>query len=234
MADLSIMILEDNQLACAALRRLLRSHEEIGFAPEASSLNQAWQHVAAHKFDIAFLDVHLPDGSGSSFADELLQLPNPPDLIYLTADPVAAVDAFRQAASDYLLKPVSAPELARALGRVRAKRGGLQPAALEIRNGASSRFIPIKTITAVESAGHYQCVHAAGEVHLIRQPIGPLLSLVGREFIRVHRSVVVRTSSVTDIETRRNGDGELVMADGKRVRFSRSFRTELMASLRAD
>ncbi len=233
MSDLTVLAVEDNALARAALLRLLKAYAGIGEIIDAASLREAREYAAARPFDVVFLDVCLPDGTGTEFGSELAARPAPPALIYLTADPGAAVEAFRQGAFDYLLKPVAAPELARALGRVRQARHGAPPAPIEIRDGASTRFIAPELIAAIESAGHYQCLHAGGEVHLVRQPIAVLLARLGPGFVRVHRSVVVRASQVAALETRRNGDGEIELAGGKRVRFSRSYRSDLEAALGA-
>ena len=233
MADLSVLVVEDNVLASAALLRLLKNHDDIGQVVEARSLAEGRKSAAAMAFDVVFLDVCLPDGTGVELGSELVRHGRGPALVYLTADPTAAVDAFRQGAFDYLLKPIASSDLARALGRVRQARHGAPPPPIEIRDGSSTRYIATELIAAVESAGHYQCIHAAGEVHLVRQPIAALLARLGPGFVRVHRSVIVRASLVTATETRRNGDGELQLAGGKRVRFSRSFRSDLERALGA-
>ncbi|MCC4234109.1 LytTR family DNA-binding domain-containing protein [Sphingobium soli] len=231
MADLSVLVVEDNLLASAALLRLMKNHDDIGQVVEVRSLAEARKIVTAMAFDVVFLDVCLPDGTGVALGSELVRRGHGPALVYLTADPTAAVDAFRQGAFDYLLKPIASSDLGRALRRVRQARHGAPPPPIEIRDGSSTRYIATELIAAVESAGHYQCIHAAGEVHLVRQPVAALLAQLGPGFVRVHRSVVVRTSLVTAMETRRNGDGELELAGGKRVRFSRSFRGELEKAL---
>lgn len=227
MPDLNVLAVEDNALARGALLRMLKTHADIGDVVEAATLAEARSNVAARQFDLVFLDVRLPDGTGTELGSELSAHVHAPALVYLTADPAAAVEAFRQGAFDYLLKPVGASDLARALGRVRQARHGAPPAPIEIRDGSSTRFIATELIAAVESAGHYQCVHAAGEVHLVRESIAALLARLGPGFVRVHRSVVVRANLVTAMETKRNGDGELELVGGKRVRFSRTFRSAL-------
>lgn len=231
MADLSVLIVEDNVLATGALLRLLESHDDIGHVVEAKTLAEARKSAATMAFDVVFLDVCLPDGTGVELGAELSRHDRGPALVYLTADPTAAVEAFRQGAFDYLLKPIASSDLGRALGRVRLARHGAPRPPIEIRDGSSTRYIATELIAAVESAGHYQCIHAAGEVHLVRQPVAALLAQLGPGFVRVHRSVVVRTSLVTSMETQRNGDGELELVGGKRVRFSRSFRGELEKAL---
>lgn len=231
MSELSVLIVEDNVLASAALARLLSGHADVGAISTAQTLALAREHIHRAAFSVVFLDVGLPDGSGVTLGDQLSHQHPGSALVYLTAEPSGAVPAFSQGAVDYLLKPVTAGDLARALSRVRERRLGTRPSVLEIRDGLCSRYVPIDNISAVESAGHYQCVHANGEVHLIREPIEALLRRLGSGFVRVHRSMVVRADLVEAVRSQRNGDGELVLRGGKTVRFSRSYRKALGAAM---
>lgn len=231
MNKLSVLVVEDNVHARDALLRLLAPHADVGDVATAATLAEGRGQATVRRRDVVFLDVRLPDGEGTTLGAELSSGGVAPALVYLTADPAAAVEAFRQGAVDYLLKPVSPTELARALDRVRAMRRGAPPAPLAIREGATTRFVAIDLIAAIESAGHYQCVHAAGEVHLVRQTTAALLARLGPGFIRVHRSTVVRIALVSRMESARNGDGELVLVGERRVRFSRAYRKQLEAAL---
>lgn len=207
MTELSILVVEDNVHARDALLRLLATYADIGDVAAVATLAEGRREATVRRRDIVFLDVCLPDGEGTTLGSELSSGGVGPALIYLTADPAAAVEAFRQGAVDYLLKPVSPAELARALDRVRVMQRGAPPPPLAIREGTMTRFVAIELIAAIESAGHYQCVHAAGEVHLIRQPIAALLARLGPGFIRVHRSTVVRVDLISRMESARNGTG---------------------------
>ena len=64
MADLSVLVVEDNLLASAALLRLMKNHDDIGQVVEVRSLAEARKIVTAMAFDVVFLDVCLPDGTG--------------------------------------------------------------------------------------------------------------------------------------------------------------------------
>lgn len=232
MTERATLIVEDNVHARDALVRMLSAHTDIGAILTVATLAEARAASAEARYDLAFLDVRLPDGSGAALGAELSAVPGGPALIYLTADPTAAVDAFRQGAYDYLLKPLNAVDLARALDRTRRARRDDGIAPLLVRSGATARYVAVELISAVESAGHYQCVHAAGEVHLVRQPIAALVPQLGPGFVRIHRSVIVRAAYIDGIETAKNGDGMVTMNNGKRFRLSRIHRTELLAAIR--
>jgi DNA-binding LytR/AlgR family response regulator len=231
LSKFSVLIVEDLQLASAALARILGAHADVGEIKTARTLACGRNQLIKIQFDIVFLDVKLPDGSGVTLGEELTDRHRNSALVYLTASPDAAVSAFRQGAVDYLLKPVTSVNVERAMARIRERKAGTHPSVLQVREGSATRYIPIQSISAVESAGHYQCVHADGEVYLIREPIIALMHRLGSGFVRVHRSIVVRADLIESVRSRRNGDGELSLRGGKTVRLSRSYRGELEAAM---
>jgi two-component system LytT family response regulator len=230
------LIVEDVPLARAALRRLLSMHDDIVVVGEATTVAGGLEQTRALRPDLAFLDVELPDGTGLMLAE---QLDEPrPALIFLTAFAEHALPAFGVEALDYLLKPASSTEVARALDRVRRMlcrnaKALPRPTHLEVRDGNRTHFVALETIDRVDAAGHYLCVHAAGTVHLLRIPIAELIDRLGPAFVRVHRSAVVRVDQVIAIGDRRNGDGDVRLASGALVPLSRTYRDALALQLEA-
>lgn len=234
MKQFHAVIVEDVELARDALVAILRQRPDIVLAGIAESLSDARALLATNRCDILFLDVHLPDGHGVTLAEECLRRDPSPLVVYTTADPGFALRAINQEAVDYLLKPISAEAVARALGRIhRRLSDGAQPAPIEIRDGRHVRYLLPSMIERVESAGHYQCLHAAGDVHLVRSSSGQLLDQLGSGFVRVHRAHLVRVDAIRELRTERSGDGTISLASGDTVRFSRGYRQGIEAALGA-
>ncbi|MGC5799900.1 LytR/AlgR family response regulator transcription factor [Sphingomonas sp. NFX23] len=230
------LIVEDVPLIRAGLRRLLAPHPDVVVVGEAGTLSEGLDRAEALHPDLVFLDVELPDGTGLMLASEF-KAPSPA-IVFLTAFAEYALPAFGVEALGYLLKPATSVEVARALDRVRrvSGRDALKvgrPQHLEIRDGSRTSFIALDSIDRVDAAGHYLCVHAAGEVHLMRTSIAELSERLGPEFIRVHRSALVRIDRVLAIVDRRNGDGDIHLAGGSTVALSRTYRALLEAELKA-
>lgn len=228
------LIVEDVPLARAALRRLLSMHDDVEVVAESATLADGLTKAEVLRPNLAFLDVELPDGTGLMLAERLRD-PRPA-FVFLTAFPEHALPAFGVAALDYLLKPVTAADVDRALDRLRRLRSGpmieaTAPAHLEIRDGARTIFVALDAIDRVDAAGHYLCIHAGGEVHLLRTPITELLDRLGPAFVRVHRSALIRADRVVEIVDRRNGDGDIKLISGAMVPLSRSYRTALEARI---
>ncbi|WP_277212420.1 LytR/AlgR family response regulator transcription factor [Isoptericola croceus] len=111
------LIVDDEAPARAELRYLLEEVGQVQVVGEATNGEEALLLLGSLDYDLVLLDVRMPGGSGLEVAAALRQQPNPPKVIFTTAFPDHAVDAFDLAAADYLLKPFDADRLRRALDR---------------------------------------------------------------------------------------------------------------------
>jgi two-component system, LytTR family, response regulator len=230
------VLVEDVPLARDALRRLLGTHGDVELVGEAASVAEGARLVRRLSPDLLFLDVELPDGTGLDIARGL-GAPRPV-IVFLTAHPGHALPAFEVEAIDYLLKPGTPEDVARALDRVRRRLGrtpapALSPRAehLEIRDGGRTLYVALDQIDRIDAAGHYLCIHVGHDVHLLRASMVELAERLGPAFARVHRSVLVRVDRVIELVDRRNGDGDLRLAGGATVPLSRTYRAELERKL---
>lgn len=230
------LIVEDVALARAALARLLQAHTDVLVTGEAGSIAEAQHLIGRSVIDLALLDIRLPDGNGVDLARDW---PEPrPQFVFITATPEHAVDAFSLDAEDYLLKPITAQGLDRAMERVRRRRSSAtQPAGkaelVEVRDGGRTIWLDPALIDYVDVAGHYLCIHVGRDVHLMRRAIGEIADQLGSDFVRIHRSVIVRLDQVRAITERRNGDADAELAGGAVLKLSRSYRAEFDARMSA-
>ncbi|PRZ07645.1 LytTR family two component transcriptional regulator [Isoptericola sp. CG 20/1183] len=111
------LIVDDEAPARAELRYLLEEIGQVQVVGEATNGEEALLLLGSLDYDLVLLDVRMPGGSGLEVAAALRRQPDPPKVIFTTAYPDHAVDAFDLAAADYLLKPFDADRLRRALER---------------------------------------------------------------------------------------------------------------------
>ncbi|NOZ37434.1 MAG: response regulator transcription factor [Gammaproteobacteria bacterium] len=111
---MNILITDDEQLARERLRSMLDelSHTVVA---EAANGKQALQHCEQQAVDVILLDIRMPGMDGLETAHHLMQLTQPPAIIFTTAYDEYALKAFKTHAVDYLLKPVRLRELDAAL-----------------------------------------------------------------------------------------------------------------------
>ncbi|HQL49415.1 MAG TPA: response regulator, partial [Holophaga sp.] len=119
-----IVVVEDEPLARQHLVDLLEELPGTAVVAQAANGREGLAAIAAHRPDAVFLDIEMPGITGT----ELMHLlPEPrPALVFVTAYPQHAVEAFAGGAVHYLLKPISRVGLAQALGRIRPQDDPLQ------------------------------------------------------------------------------------------------------------
>lgn len=195
--------------------------------------------------DLVFLDVSMPGMDGLAV---LAALPpaSRPLAILLTAHSAFAVQAFALGAVDYLLKPIDptrfAEALARAQERLRWRSAqtsppapvGIPPRRFAVRVGRSERFVATADIRWIEADGDYATLHTADSAYPLRETLHALAQVLDpKQFVRVHRSAIVRVDCVAELKPLSNRDALLRLSDGTPVRVSRSYIDTLLAALQA-
>ena len=126
-----IFLVEDDKEIAKNLARLLFSE---GFTvTHASTQREAVTMLANNKFDLALVDISLPDGNGFAVCTEIKQTQNIP-VIFLTAsgDEASVVTGLNMGADDYITKPFRPRELIARIGTALRKKGH-SPSAFKIR-----------------------------------------------------------------------------------------------------
>jgi two-component system LytT family response regulator len=241
-----VLIVDDEPLARDSIRSLLADDAEVRVVGEGTGSDAA-ALIARTRPDILFLDIQMPEVDG--FA--VIQQVGPdtvPAVVFVTAYDQYAVRAFEVHALDYLLKPFDDQRFFAALGRAKERvgarrRGDVDNRIAELlkdRDLSRTRFlIPAREKTIVvdaaqidwiEASDYYVTLHAGAASHLLRQTMDEIeKQLDRRQFFRVHRSAIVNVDRVREIHPLFRGDCALVLADGRRIKLSRSRRKDFEA-----
>ncbi|MDR3387093.1 MAG: LytTR family DNA-binding domain-containing protein [Rudaea sp.] len=243
MPEIRVVIVEDEPPARAKLRRFLGEHANYRIVAEAEDVAgglAAWRN---EKPDLLFLDIAL--GAESGFDLLTRAAPPYPLIVFTTAFHEHALRAFEFAALDYLLKPFDRERFARTLERVgerlvaRAEGEGDAADEERLRKLASAPrlrrivvhergrtlIVPIAAVQRLSAAGNYVEVHTAGRRHLVRATLSRLAQrLDPAEFLRVHRSHLLRADFIAGISPWAHGDLKLTLKDGSEVMLSRRYR----------
>jgi two-component system LytT family response regulator len=201
---LRAVIVDDEPLAIRAMRRLLQAHPEVEVLETADSLATAVEVIARTRPDVVLLDIEL--GAGDGF-DVIARLTPPPRVIFVTAHPQHAVQAFAVEASDYLLKPVQPERLAEALARVARQLGPAPPPlgpAVELRMPSRTIFADPAELVALRAEGDFTRVHLAAQpALLILRTLSHFEALLpAPPFLRVGRSLLLNLQRVRRVEAR--------------------------------
>lgn len=225
------LIAEDEPLLAEGLKTALAlAWPELQVIALAPNGIEALRLAEAERPDVAFLDIRMPGLTGLEVAAELADRLNEgepvPRIVFVTAYDEYAVKAFDLAAVDYLLKPVRAERLARAVERLQAQLAapnedlaqfvsklqkvigvglpragaGMADGSLKVIRAAvgnTVRMIPVDEVCYFKAADKYTSVVTCDAEVLIRTPLKELLAQLPRDrFSQIHRGTVVNLAQV--------------------------------------
>ncbi|WP_189644726.1 LytR/AlgR family response regulator transcription factor [Luteimonas gilva] len=226
------IVVDDEPMALARLSRLLRDEDGVEVVAECGDGASAIAALRSHRPHVAFLDIRMPgiDGlhvSANATAGTCV--------VYVTAHSEHAVHAFETDAVDYLLKPFTTRRLQATLARLRARlaaRGSAYPERLLLHAGARQRLVPVQTIDSLLASANYVEVHCGHERHLARETLNAIeAKLDPAQFVRIHRSRVVRIGAVRDVELLPSGQYLLRLHNGQKLSGGRSYRDKLRKAI---
>jgi two-component system LytT family response regulator len=248
------LIVDDEAPSRANLRLALAAHPDWQLLAECDSAASARAALAAQDIDVIFLDIQMPRESGLVLAREISRLRAPPLIVFATAYSAHAVDAFEVHALDYLLKPLNDARLAQAVERIGAMLGQRQREAygaavrdyveagvgqavtrlerINVRSVGRIEQIRVDDILWIESAGNYVELHLEGRTVLHRITLNRLEALLAPgEFLRVHRSAIVRRGQIARLETVGDGSYRLTLRCGAMVAVSERYLGALKSAM---
>lgn len=119
-----ILVIDDDKRFCETICSLVSRMNYI--CHEAYSIYDGLKILQANNIDLVFLDVHLPDGNGINYIEEIKHFPSEPEVIMLTGqgDPDGAEIAIQKGVWSYLVKPSSARETQISLQKALTYRKG--------------------------------------------------------------------------------------------------------------
>jgi two-component system LytT family response regulator len=235
-ARIRTLVVDDEPLARSNLTVLLRLDPEIEIVGECSSGFEALAEIRGRKPDLVFLDVQMPECDGFDVVEQLgKDLPHA--VVFVTAYDQYALKAFEAGALDYLLKPFDNARFDRALCRAKerialSKEAPRKINRLVIKGAGQVTFVNISEIDWIEAADYYACLHVRTKTHLLRRRMSDLeRELDPAVFCRIHRSSIVNINRIRCLEVGEDGEYEVTLDTGARLRLSRRYRKQLQSLL---
>lgn len=199
------IIVDDEPLAQDILETYLGKIPSIELVAKCNNAFEANDALRAHDIDLMFLDIQMPQLTGTEF---LRGLSNPPVTIFTTAYPNYALDGFELNALDYLVKPISSDRFLQAANRA------IEQIELKNRSNAGTiteegpNFFYVKADKKLVRVNHDDIVYIEGlkDYVIIRMENDRVITLQtmksldeklpSEKFIRVHRSYIVNLNRI--------------------------------------
>jgi two-component system LytT family response regulator len=227
-----VLIVEDEAHARHYLRELLEGEPLVEVVGESPNGVQGAQQIRELSPDIVFVDIQMPGLDGFGMIDQIAGS-RPPLFVFVTGYSDYAVRAFEIEAVDYLCKPFDKERLSISIERAVRRLNSAVPGIagnqwltrLSIKDDERILFVPVDEIIWIEAANKYVVVYTAAGSHISRQTIQGLEDQLNpREFVRTHRSTLVRKAAVRGLHPLFHGDYIVKLVNGAEVTLSRSFR----------
>ncbi|WP_144394581.1 LytR/AlgR family response regulator transcription factor [Pleionea sediminis] len=216
-----VMIVDDELSARQNIKEVIDFFNELEIVSELSDGISAISEIDRLRPDIVFLDIQMPEINGFQVAQKTSHINY--QLVFFTAYPQYALDAFSTNAIDFLLKPIRPHLLKRCIDKILRQermileilKNSTDADTLALSDGNTSRIINIENINHIEGLGRYRRVHLTKEGERIHQTKTIISDTTLDEFesqlskvtfLRVHRSYIINTNYITNIlrENRRH------------------------------
>lgn len=251
-APIRVLVVDDEPLAREKIRGMAADDPELRIVGECTNGAEAIEAVQTIRPDLILLDVQMPEVGGFAVLEALKDEGLPP-VIFITAYDHYAVKAFEVHALDYLLKPFDRERFRAAMERakrqIRRENGSQLDARilamleqmrepqryterLVVKTGGRVFFLNTDEIDWIEAEGNYVSVHTGKKAYLLRETISSLESqLDPKEFVRIHRSAIVRLDRIKELQPWSHGEYHVILNDGTQLTLSRSYREKLQSAL---
>ena len=198
---MKILIVDDEALARARLLRMLNT---LGLddVTEVSSADEAIQALKASKFDLAFLDINMPQVSGLELGYELRYIDANVAIVFQTAYDEHALKAFDIGAVGYLVKPYSIEQLKQVVERLNTPKAKEEELRIMSKNGENYLLLKPQEIYYVKADLSEVMLRSAKGVSYYAQKISDIeKKLAAYNFVKIHRSYLINIDEIKHIET---------------------------------
>ncbi|MCU0421497.1 MAG: response regulator [Bacteroidia bacterium] len=235
---IKVIIIDDEPLARGIVKEYLSAFNEVEVVLECNDGFEGVKAIQQHNPDIIFLDVQMPKINGF----EMLELiDKPPAVIFTTAFDEYAMKAFDNNAVDYLLKPFSKERFDKAFekwmnARLTLKdenqtedfiqnrtRNQDENSRIVVKTHHAIRIIPVHDIIYLEAYDDYVKIHTNDGMFLKKRTMASFEQGLNQdEFIRVHRSYMIKIDQLTRIEHPDKDSHVALLKTGAKIPLSKT------------
>lgn len=239
-APLRVLVCDDELMARKRIARIVSELSGIEAVLECASGEEVLSVLAREDVDVAILDIHMPGLSGLETTAKMPE--ERPYVVFLTAHPEHALEAFDVGAVDYVMKPADEARIERAMARARAFLDGPPRTPGEGQEAALRRLaVPTKQGVVLVSPdeishavfdGALVTVHAGDKRLLTDHTLQELEDRLPKAtFERVHRRALLNLEAVVRLEPLPTGGYTAHVAGGSTVEVSRQSARKLRRRL---
>jgi len=228
---LKCLVIDDDRTQRQLMEGFIKETGELEFIGSFENAISARNFLesGSSDIDLIFLDVEMPLMTGLEFLNSIKDAPK---IILVTSKKEYAVESYNYHVSDYILKPVSYTRFLQAINKVKKlktdnkKGNNTIQKELFVKVNSVMEKVKLEDILFIEAAVDYIQLVTSNKKILVNSSMGKILNqLPSEDFIRVHRSYIVRLDKVDKM------DGNLLVIKDKHVKISKSYKNTLISKL---
>lgn len=238
MRKIRCLVVDDERYAREELIYLLGEFARIEVVGEADNGEAALVKAVQYLPDVVFLDIEMPKMNGIEVAKGLKELKEAPLIIFATAYPEFAVEAFRINALDYLLKPYHTEQLAQTVMRIETdlhissspeQEQAEQPGRLAVESEGEIDYVLVDTILYMFREGKLTKIVTKENTYEVRLTLKELEKRLEKyAFFRIHKSFIINLKDVRRLTPWFNGAYHVELAGvTEKLSVSRNYVKEL-------
>lgn len=226
------IIIDDEAMARVIIEQLISQNKDLNLTASFSNAIEAIKFLNQNNVDLILLDIHMPTFTG---IDLLQTLKNPPKIILTTSDSNFALEAFEyEAIIDYLIKPISQDRFnkailkAKSFSQINQSNTVTSESINELYVNIDRRLVKINfaAIDLIEAKGDYILIKTENKNYTVHSTLKKIKEKLPVElFLKVHRSFIINTKKIIDIE-----DNSVLIGNNV-IPVSQSNKLELMNRL---
>ncbi|HLN58169.1 MAG TPA: LytTR family DNA-binding domain-containing protein [Thermoanaerobaculia bacterium] len=249
-STIRVLIVDDERPARERARELLEKEPGVEVVGSCAGAEEAVRAIRACEPDLMLFGVRAAAANGLSALKEIAS-ERVPAVVFVTAQEERVLRAFENRDFDYVVKPIDAARLREAVRSARERALSSAPGVFErrllslledlkhrvrsydrlvIKTGGKLWFLKTEEIDWIGAEGNYVRIHAGRESPLVRETMCEIEArLDPSRFVRIHKSTIVNTDRIREIQPLFNGTHSVLLHDGTRLTWSRGYREQLRA-----
>jgi two-component system, LytTR family, response regulator len=233
-----VILIDDEPLARSIVKEYLKNWPELEIVQECNDGFEGVKAIAQFKPDLIFLDIQMPKINGFEMLELIEQAPA---VIFTTAFDEYAIKAFEEHAVDYLLKPFTRDRFDKGVQKwldqkqkselkhnTKEQFEDLQVSfpqndRIVVKTGNKIKIIPLSDVLFLEADDDYVKVHTTEGSFLKNKTLTHFEKLLGeRNFVRVHRSFIVKINEITRIDPYEKDSHLAILKTGEKIPVSKT------------
>lgn len=221
MSDLKCVIIDDDPISQNLIESLIEKTSGLVLECTFQNPEEGAAYLSNSTIDLLFLDIEMPEMSGLELLDTINNLP---PVIIISSKNEYAIEAYNFEVVDYLVKPIeSYARFLKAINRVRDK--GVKTAEVKSQDKIFIKVdsllvnFDLKDIIWIEAYGDYVKIKTSSKTHTVYSTMKAIEGkLPEKEFIRIHRSYIVRVDQIINIDNTNLEIGDGIVPIGSKYK----------------